>query len=195
LVGTIGDIGCFSFYPMKPIGAFGDGGAILTNDGDVAEKIIMLRNYGSKVKYQHELIGFNSRLDEIQAAILKVNLKYVRDANEERRKIAKYYLDHIQNVDVTLPRRRDESEHVWHIFPLLCKHRDKLLQYLTDNGIQAQIHYPIPCHLAECFNTLGYKEGQFPNSELYSKCEISLPIYAGMPSDEIEYVVEIINKM
>jgi dTDP-4-amino-4,6-dideoxygalactose transaminase len=194
LVGTIGDIGCFSFYPMKPIGAFGDAGAVITNNDMLAEKVRMLRNYGSKTKYKHEIIGINSRLDEIQAAILMINLKYVSLGNSERQAIAKRYLSEITNPLITLPQTRDNGNHVYHIFALKCQYRDALYQFLLDNEIHTQIHYPIPCHLAECYKHLGKKVGDYPLAEKCANEELSLPIYVGMPENEITYVIEILNK-
>ena len=193
LVGTIGDAGCFSFYPMKPIGAFGDSGAIITNNNELAERMGMLRNYGSIVKYKHEVIGINSRMDEIQAAITAVNLKYVETGNDERKSIASRYISGINNPMVALPETRPNSDHVFHVFALLCSERDRLQVYLKDHGIQTQIHYPTSCHLAECYSELGYREGDFPRAESYALQELSLPIYVGMPEDEANYVIDTIN--
>lgn len=193
LVGTFGDIGCFSFYPMKPIGAFGDAGAVITNNDELAEKLKMLRNYGSKVKYNHEMKGVNSRLDEIQAAILKVNLKYVHDGNDERRRIASRYLREISNPNVELPSMRANADHVFHIFPILCKNRAMLQEHLAQHGIHTQIHYPTSCHLAPCYAELGHNSGDYPVAERYADEELSLPIYVGMPSEEIDYVIDSIN--
>lgn len=191
--GTFGDAACFSFYPMKPIGAFGDAGAVITNSDEVDERVRMLRNYGSKVKYHHELLGINSRMDEIQAAITSVNVKYVNDGNAERKAIAEKYKAGINNPLVKIPAVRPETEHVYHVFPVLCEKRDELVQYLADAGIHAQIHYPIPCHMAGCYKELGYKEGQFPVAEGYGKHEMSLPIYVGLTDEEINYIIETIN--
>lgn len=192
--GTFGDAACFSFYPMKPIGAFGDAGAVITNDGEIAERVTMLRNYGSKVKYKHELLGINSRMDELQAAITGVSLNHVNEYNEERNEIAAKYCSGIKNPKVKLPVIRTGSYNVFHVFPLLCIDRDDLYNYLEQNGIHAQIHYPIPCHLAECYSKLGYIKGQLPNSEYYSEHELSLPIYVGLTDEEIEYIVSAINQ-
>lgn len=192
--GTFGDVACFSFYPMKPIGAFGDAGAVTTNCDEVAERVMMLRNYGSKVKYKHELLGINSRLDELQAAILGVSLKHVEDGNRERNEIASKYCREIKNGKVKTPEIRPESNHVFHVFPLICENRDGLYNYLLEKGIHAQIHYPIPCHLAECYAELGYKKGQLPNSEFYAEHELSLPIYVGLTGNEIDYIISTINK-
>lgn len=191
--GTFGDAACFSFYPMKPIGAFGDAGAVITNSDEVDERVRMLRNYGSKVKYHHELLGINSRMDEIQAAITSVNVKHVDDGNEERKDIAKKYKAGICNPLVKIPDVRPETDHVYHVFPVLCEKRDELVQYLAEAGIHAQIHYPIPCHMAGCYKELGYKEGQFPVAEGYGKHEMSLPIYVGLTDKEINYIIETIN--
>ena len=194
LIGTFGNAACFSFYPTKPLGVFGDAGAVLTNDGKVAEKIAMLRNYGSKIKYKHEILGLNSRMDEIQAAIAGVNLKHLDEGNEERRKIAKSYSQGIKNTKIKLPEVRSECEHVWHVYAILCEERDRLRKFLENNGIHAQIHYPVPCHLAGCYSQLGYKTGDLSVSEAYARQELSLPIYVGMPQDEIDYVIETINR-
>ena len=193
LVGTIGDIGCFSFYPTKPIGAFGDSGAVITNSKEISEKVQMLRNYGSRVKYKHEVIGINSRMDEIQAAIAAVNLRYVEEGNSERRMIAEKYLYGIKNPKVKLPEIRPDTEHVYHIFPLLCKDRDRLYKHLESYDIHTQIHYPISCHLAECYKDLGYKAGSFPVAEGFAAYELSLPIYVGLKDEEIKYIINVIN--
>ena len=192
--GTIGDAACFSFYPMKPIGAFGDAGAVVTNRDDVAEGVRMLRNYGSKIKYQHELVGINSRLDEIQAAILGVNLRHAGECTAERCAIAAKYCSGIQNPKIQLPAIRPECEHVFHVFPLLCEDRDALYAYLEANGIHAQIHYPIPCHLAPCYAELGYQKGDCPCSEQYAAKELSLPIYVGLTDEEITYIIDTLNR-
>jgi len=192
-IGTYGNAACFSFYPTKPIGAFGDAGAIVTNSDELNEKLRMLRNYGSRVKYRHETMGTNTRLDEMQAALLKINLSHAAEGNNERRRIAQKYLDGIRNPKVILPETRPGATHAYHIFPLLCTERNALQTYLAENGIHTQIHYPIPCHLAECYSDLGYKAGDFPLAESYAHTELSLPVYVGMPIEEVEYVISIIN--
>ncbi|MPM46475.1 dTDP-3-amino-3,4,6-trideoxy-alpha-D-glucose transaminase [bioreactor metagenome] len=179
---------------MKPIGAFGDGGAVTTNNKEVAEKVKMLRNYGSKIKYKHELLGINSRLDEIQAAIIGVNLKYVEAGNAERNMIATKYKTGINNAKVIVPKVRPETYHVYHVFPLLCDDRDALHDYLETKGIHTQIHYPITCHLAPCYSDMGYKEGDIPQSEYYATHELSLPIYVGLTDEEVEYIISSINE-
>lgn len=194
IVGSIGDMGCFSFYPMKPIGAFGDAGAVVTNSNELVEKLQMLRNYGSREKYNHEIIGVNSRLDELQAAILKVNLKHVWELNTERKSIAARYLNEIKNQCVKLPSIRPDTDHVYHVFPLLCKQRESFRLFLEDNGIHVQIHYPISCHLALCYANLGHKAGELPVAEAYADQLVSLPIYVGMTEEEITCVINKINE-
>ncbi len=154
--GTFGELACFSFYPMKPIGAFGDAGAVVTNKDFLAEKIRMLRNYGSKEKYKHEMIGVNSRMDEIQAAVLGVSLKHAEEGNMKRMKIAEQYQQGIRNKKVMIPKVRMNTKHVYHVFPVLCKERDHLQKYLESACIMTQIHYPVPCHLAGCYKNLNY---------------------------------------
>ncbi|MEH2957564.1 DegT/DnrJ/EryC1/StrS family aminotransferase [Candidatus Merdisoma sp. JLR.KK006] len=194
LTGTFGDAGCFSFYPTKPVGALGDAGAVLTNDNVLAERIKMLRNYGSRVKYQHEILGLNSRMDEIQAAVLGVALKYVNEGNSERRKIAAAYLEGIHNTNIVLPKIKPEAEHVFHIFPILCEERNRLYNFLEKNGIYTQIHYPVPCHLAKCYQELGYQAGDISTAEHYASSELSLPIYVGITKEEVSYVIDKINQ-
>ncbi|MDO4988576.1 MAG: DegT/DnrJ/EryC1/StrS family aminotransferase [Synergistes sp.] len=194
LAGTFGDAACFSFYPTKPVGALGDAGAIIVNDHTAAEKISMLRNYGSKIKYRHEILGMNSRMDEIQAALTSVSLAHIAEGNNERAAIANRYIRGIKNPKIKLPNVRPYCDHVWHVFAVLCDERDRLYAFLESNGIHAQIHYPIPCHLSECYSDLGIKKGAMPHSEMYANRELSLPIYVGMPNEEIDYVIDIINR-
>lgn len=191
--GTFGDAACFSFYPMKPIGAFGDSGAVTTNNDEVAACIRMLRNYGSKIKYKHELLGINSRMDEIQAAITRINLKHVDAGNTERNEIASKYIAGIKNPKVKTPEVRPDTYNVFHVFPLICEDRDGLHDYLEAQGIHTQIHYPISCHLAECYKDMGYKAGQIPQAEYYAAHELSLPIYVGLKDDEIQCIIDAIN--
>lgn len=192
--GTIGDIGCFSFYPTKTVAAFGDAGAVLCNDPEIAEKIRKLHNYGSTVKYHHDLKGINSRMDEIQAAIVGVNLKYADDGNQERAKIAERYLTGICNQNVILPEIRPGNTHVWYAFVIRCSKRSELQEYMQKAGIQTQIHYPIPCHLAKCYEELGYKKGDISFAENIAEEVLSLPIYTGMPMEEVNYIVDTINE-
>lgn len=194
ITGTWGDIGCFSFYPTKNLGAFGDSGAIVTDNEELHEKVKMLRNYGSKIKYHNEILGVNSRLDEIQAALLLVKLSHYNEIRKERATIAERYLNGIMNEKIILPQIRNGAEHVWHLFVVQTKNRDAFQKYLLDNGIHTQIHYPIPPHLSQAYRYLGYKEGDFPITESYANTIISLPLYEGMTDEEINYVVSTTNR-
>lgn len=194
LAGTFGDIGCLSFYPTKPLGALGDAGAILTNDDEIAERVRLLRNYGSRIKYVNEINGVNSRMDEVQAAVLKVGLKYLEEGNEERRRQAGMYRDGIKNEKVKIPAEYDDVYHVYHLFPVLVEERDAFQQYLKENGIGTQVHYPIPPYVAECYKDWGYQWSDYSHAERYAKQEISLPIYVGLPDEELRYVIDVINR-
>lgn len=191
--GTWGDIGCFSFYPTKNIGAFGDSGAVVTNDEDIYTKIKMLRNYGSKVKYQNEILGVNSRMDEIQAAFLSVKLQHYSELRSERGNIANEYLTKIKNPLVELPNIREKAEHVWHLFVIKINEREQFQKYLSDNGITTQIHYPIPPHLSDAYKYIGESKGSMPITEYYANHVVSLPLYEGMTDIEIDYVINTIN--
>ena len=191
--GALGKIGCFSFFPTKNLGAFGDGGAIVTNDRILAENLTMLRNYGSRKKYYNDLPGVNSRLDEIQAALLKVKLKHLEEILDERADIAYKYLKGIHNPLIKLPEVRDKVKPVWHLFTVQSSRRDQFQEYLKTNGIQSQIHYPIPPHLSDAYKGLGYTKGSFPITESIADTIVSLPLYNGMTDEEIEYVIDIIN--
>jgi len=194
MTGTYGDIGCFSFYPSKNLGAFGDAGAIITNDESLAEKFRIYRNYGSEKRYYNKVIGTNSRLDELQAAMLRVRLKYLNELNDERKKLCDFYLANINNHLIELPQIASEAETVWHQFVVKVKDREKFIKYLEVNNIGSIIHYPIPPHLSEAYSYLGFKKGAFPITEEYADTVLSLPLYNGMTDSEFEYVVTIINK-
>ena len=193
MTGRFGAVGCFSFYPTKNLGAFGDAGAIVTDDAGLAEHIRMLRNYGSKEKYHNELCGVNSRLDEIQAALLRVKLRLLPELTAERRAIAAQYLARIHNEYIILPQLRDGAEHVYHQFVVRTTTRDHFKAYLKEHGIETVIHYPIPPHMAECYVQLGYGYGSFPIAEQYADEVLSLPIFNGMQADEITYVIDTVN--
>ena len=193
MTGRFGAVGCFSFYPTKNLGAVGDAGAIVTDDAALAERIRMLRNYGSKEKYHNELCGVNSRLDEIQAALLRVKLRLLPELIAERRAIAAQYLAGMQSDHITLPALREGAEHVYHQFVVRTTTRDHFKAYLSEHGIDTVIHYPIPPHLAECYAQLGYGRGSFPVAEQYADEVLSLPIFNGMRADEIDYVIDTVN--
>lgn len=190
--GNLGDVSGFSFYPGKNLGCMGDGGAVTTNDDDLAEKIRAIANYGSKVKYNHIYKGINSRLDEIQAAVLDVKLKRLDEDNARRREISKYYRDNIKNPLIILPKVYDENAHVWHIFAVRTDERDKFQDYLKDNGIQTLIHYPTPPHKQKCYSE--WNDKSFPVSEEIHRTIISLPISPVMTDDEAKKVVKVINE-
>lgn len=193
-VGSFGDVGCFSFYPGKNLGCFGDGGAITTNNKEIYNRIKMLRSYGSEKKYHHVEVGYNARLDELQAGLLRVKLSHLTELTEERRKIATRYLNEIKNPLIQLPKIADNCSHVWHLFVIKTENRNKFQKYLEDNGIGTVIHYPIPSHLAKAYEYLGYKKGDFPITEKYAEQVLSLPIFNEMKKEEIDYVIEIVNK-
>lgn len=192
--GSFGDVGCFSFYPTKNIGAFGDAGAIVTNNEEIYNKMKMLRNYGSRLKYQNEILGINSRLDEIQAALLSVKLAHYDELRKERANKVKMYLNKIKNINIILPIVREEADHVWHLFVIRTKNRKRFQEYLLENGIATQVHYPIPPHLSEAYKDLGHNEGKYPITEDYANTVVSLPLYDGITNEEIDYIIEIINR-
>ncbi len=194
LTGTFGSIGCFSFYPTKPLGAFGDAGAIITNDDELAERVRLLRNYGSRIKYHNEINGVNSRMDEVQAAVLKVGLRYMEDGTALRLRQAAMYKNDIHNKKVIIPPVYDAARHVYHLFPVLVENRDDFQTYMKAHGVSTQVHYPIPPYVAECYSEWGYQWEDYPNAAYFAKHEVSLPIYAGMPDEEVQYVINVINK-
>lgn len=193
MTGTFGDISCFSFYPGKNLGCFGDGGAITTNNKELADIIKVLRNYGSEEKYHNKYVGYNARLDEIQAGLLRVKLTHLNELTKEREKIANKYLSEITNNLVQLPKIDKNSTHVWHLFVVKIEDRTKFVDYLNSNGIGTSVHYPIPPHLSEAYSYLGYPNRTFPITEEYSEKILSLPLYNGMKDNELDYVIEVIN--
>lgn len=190
--GSLGDAAAHSFYPGKNLGALGDAGAVTTNDKDLAETIRALANYGSSKKYVFKYIGRNSRLDEIQAAVLDIKLKHLDEDNALRKKVAKYYIENIKHPDIILPKVENWDRHVFHIFPIRCNRRDELQNYLSANGIQTIIHYPIPPHKQECYKE--WNDLSFPITEQIHNEELSLPMSPVMTIREIEEVVSRINE-
>jgi dTDP-4-amino-4,6-dideoxygalactose transaminase len=187
--GSFGDVNATSFYPTKNLGALGDGGAITTNSKELYEKICLLRNYGSAVKNENKVKGVNSRLDEMQAAILRIKLKQLDKWTAERRLIAQTYQKLLKGVgDLTLPIIAAGSTHVFHIFAVQTSHRDALRDYLQKKGIQTSIHYPVPPHLQPAFSYLGYRKGDFPIAENLARTELSLPVWPGMTTSQIEFI-------
>lgn len=192
--GTFGDVGCFSFYPSKNLGAFGDAGAIVTDDPQIAEDVRIFRNYGSEKRYYNRVVGTNSRLDEIQAGLLRVRLSHISELENEKRQICTRYLNEINNSDIILPKTRDGATHIWHQFVIRTARRNELIKYLEDKGIGTIIHYPIPPHLSEAYSYLGYKKGAFPITEKYADTVLSIPLYNGMTGDELDYIIEAVNE-
>lgn len=192
--GTLGDAAGFSFYPGKNLGALGDGGAVCTTRQDIADTVRTLSNYGSRVKYDHEYKGVNSRLDELQAALLEVKLHHLDGWHEGRDYVAKRYLSEIQNPKIKLPELNPEGIHAWHLFAVLAEDRDALKAHLEANGISYQVHYPVATHLHKAYRDLGYKEGDFPVAEYNAAHELSLPLYYGMTDEQISYVIDVINR-
>ncbi|GIZ10128.1 DegT/DnrJ/EryC1/StrS aminotransferase family protein [Flavobacterium sp. UMI-01] len=190
--GNLSHAAAFSFYPGKNLGALGDGGAITTNDADLAETVAILRNYGSKVKYQNDLIGVNSRLDELQAAFLNVKLPHLDDDNQKRRGIAQRYLLEIQNDKIILPFWDYSANHVFHLFVIRTKNRLELQQYLLDNHIETMIHYPIPPYRQKALKE--WHSNSFPITDLIHQEVLSLPISSVLTMDEVEIIISTINK-
>lgn len=193
MTGTFGDVGCFSFYPSKNIGAFGDGGAVVVKDKKLAEDFRIFRNYGSEKRYYNKLVGANSRLDELQAGLLRIRLRHVAEYEEERQQIAKRYLDEVKNPKLELPKVREGATAVWHQFVIRTSCREELISYLNEREIGTIIHYPIPPHLSEAYANLGYQRGAFPVTERYADEVLSLPMYNGMTEEEQTYVIEALN--
>ena len=191
--GSFGDIGCFSFYPSKNMGAFGDAGACISRDPELIKKIKVLRNYGSGRRYYNEVVGVNSRLDEMQAALLSVRLKYLDEITEERERIAAVYDEKITNPDIIKPEQISGGNAVYHQYVIRSSRRDELIEYLKDNYIGTIIHYPVPPHLQEAYAYLGYKKGDLPISEKYADEVLSLPIYNGMTRAEQNYIIDVLN--
>ena len=192
ITGSIGDAAGHSFYPGKNLGALGDGGAVTTNDKVLADTVRTLANYGSSKKYVFKYTGRNSRLDEIQAAVLDVKLKYLVDDNVHRKLVANYYYDHIKHPLITLPDRLADSQNVYHLFPILCEKRDTLHDYLEKNGVGTIIHYPIAPHKQECYQV--WNGMTLPITEYIADHELSLPIGPTITLDEADYIVDLINR-
>lgn len=194
VVGCLGDAAAFSFYPGKNLGALGDGGAIVTNDDDLALKIRALRNYGSNEKYHHIYKGNNSRLDEIQAAFLSIKLKHLERWNRDRQETALKYIKGINNPKILLPSLNKENESVWHLFVIRTKKRDELQEFLKENGVHTAIHYPIAIHLQEAYKDLGLKKGDLPIAEEIADSVLSIPIWYGIDDTQINYVIDLLNR-
>jgi dTDP-4-amino-4,6-dideoxygalactose transaminase len=192
-VGTIGHLGCFSFFPTKNLGAYGDGGLVVTDDDELAERARMLRVHGSKPKYFHHIVGTNSRLDALQAAILRAKLPHLDEWTAARQRIAARYDELLADLeDLELPRRAPDRTHIFHQYTIRVPNdkRDSLKRYLEEKGIGTHVYYPLPLHLQPCFRELGYREGDLPESERASREVLSLPMFPELHGEEVEYVAE-----
>jgi dTDP-4-amino-4,6-dideoxygalactose transaminase len=187
-VGSMGDMGCFSFYPGKNLGAYGEGGAVTTNNSEHARIINMLRDWGAERKYHHELKGYNYRMEGFQGAILRVKLRYLEGWTEMRREHARVYTELLKGGDVTVPAVRPDSKPVWHVYGIRTKDRQALQQSLLEQGVQTNIHYPFPIHLLPAWSELGYREGAFPEAEAAAREELSLPMYPELTRAQVEQV-------
>jgi dTDP-4-amino-4,6-dideoxygalactose transaminase len=193
--GSLGAVACFSFYPGKNLGAYGDGGMVTTNDPGVVERTRLLRNYGERAKYDHVVKGVNSRLDGLQAAFLAVKLQHVPSWNEARRRHADAYIAELEGVgDLEFQKRSESSTHVYHLFIVETKERDALRAFLTERGIQTGIHYPIPIHLQEAYRDLGLRPGTFPHAERLARRALSLPMYPELAEEQIALVADVIRE-
>jgi dTDP-4-amino-4,6-dideoxygalactose transaminase len=194
--GTIGHLGCFSFFPTKNLGAYGDGGLVVTNDDELAERVRLLRVHGSKPKYYHHLVGTNSRLDALQAAVLKAKLPHLGEWTAARRRLADRYDELLAGLSgIVLPYRAPDRTHIFHQYTIrvLAGKRDALRTYLAEQGIGTEVYYPLPLHLQPCFRHLGYKEGDLPESERASREVLSLPMFPELTEEEQDYVVHSIR--
>ncbi|WP_291632826.1 DegT/DnrJ/EryC1/StrS aminotransferase family protein [Clostridium sp.] len=193
--GTIGDFGVFSFFPTKTLGAYGDAGMIVTNDENLASLAKMYRVHGASKKYHYDYLGYNSRLDAIQASILQVKIKYINDSIKKRDHIAKLYMERLQECEfIKIPKIKGNQKSVYYVFNVLAERRNELSEYLKANQIGSSIYYPIPLHLQKCFEYLGYKKGDFPVAERICDSIIALPIYPEITEEEVEFVCETIKK-
>lgn len=194
MVGSLADVTAFSFYPTKNLGAYGDGGAIVSNNSNFINLVARLRNYGTAEKYNSEYIGINSRLDELQAAFLRVKMKHLNEENKIRQKNASSYLKEINNIYIKLPEIEKFSQPVWHQFVLKSEHRDQLKRYLSTNEIDSIVHYPIPPHMQKAYSFLNFRIGDFPIAERLANEALSIPIDPYLEEQEINYVIEKLNE-
>jgi dTDP-4-amino-4,6-dideoxygalactose transaminase len=187
-VGSLGDIGCFSFYPTKNLGAYGDGGMVVTNNEATAKRLRLLRQYGWETRYQSSIRGTNSRLDEMQAAILRVKLKHLDEWNDMRRRLAQQYHKALSGSEVALPQEMPDSKHAYHLYVIKSPRRDELRTHLNARDIETQIHYPTPIHLQEAYSHLGYRKGSFPTAEAFSQEILSLPLYPELADKDLDTI-------
>lgn len=192
-VGALGTAGCFSFYPSKNLGALGDGGAIVTNDGELADRLRKIRDLGQARKYEHVMLGHNERLDTLHAAVLRVKLRHLEGWNESRRQRARSYAARLADSEVVLPEELEGREHVWHLYVIRTADRDRVRASLDADGVQTGLHYPIPVHLQGAFSSLGYEEGAFPVAEQWSRGGLSLPMFAELEESEVAAVARVLG--
>jgi len=193
-VGSIGDATALSFFPTKNLGGFGDGGMVVTNDELLAEKVSMLRVHGSKPKYYHSMLGYNSRLDEIQAALLRIKLRFLDALNEKRIAKASLYNNLLEDLPLKLPYVLEDVKHVYHLYIIEVSKRDALREYLLKKGISTGIYYPVPLHRQKVYSFLNYKEGSLPNAESKSKVTLALPLYPELEDEQIYFIADCIKK-
>ena len=193
-VGQFGEMACFSFYPGKNLGTYGEGGGITTNSEIYTKKLQSLRNHGSVVRYYHDEIGFNMRMGGIEGAVLSVKMKYIDSWNNRRREIAKMYQTGITNPKIKMQKQPDFADSVYHLFVITTENRDDLMKFLNENEVFPGLHYPVPCHLQKAYAYLGHKVGDFPNAEYLAAHCLSLPMYAELKNEEVNKVIEILNK-
>lgn len=194
IVGCLTEMGCFSFYPGKNLGAYGEAGAVVSNNKGYIDMINCIRNQGSIEKYYHDMIGYNERMDGFQGAILSIKLKYLDKWNERRKEIAEIYQREITNPRIKMQKQPEWAESVYHLFVITTDNRNKLIKHFNENNIYPGIHYPVPCHLQKAYSFLNYKKGDFPNSEYLADHCLSLPMYPELANEEVEKVIEVINK-
>ncbi|HSV32922.1 MAG TPA: DegT/DnrJ/EryC1/StrS family aminotransferase [Pyrinomonadaceae bacterium] len=194
-VGALGDVGCFSFYPAKNLGAYGDAGAIVTDDDMVARRLRLLRDHGSDRKYYHELVGYNFRLETLQAAVLAVKLRHLESWTRLRRRHAAQYHELLKTGSLVLPRELEYARHVYHLYVVQSDRRDELQRKLAAAGVQTGIHYPVPIHLQPAYSSLGYRAGDFPETEKQSQHVLSLPMFAELTDEQINLVAETLNQL
>ncbi len=192
-VGALGHAGCFSFYPGKNLGAYGEAGAVVTNDENIARKVRLLRDHGSERKYHHDIVGYNFRMEGMQGAVLGVKLKHLDDWNQLRREHAAQYEQLLKDSSLILPREMNYARHVYHLYVVQCESRDALQTSLNDSGVQSGIHYPIPIHMQPAYAFMGHKQGDFPEAEKQARHVLSLPMFPELNDQQIERVVQVIN--
>jgi dTDP-4-amino-4,6-dideoxygalactose transaminase len=193
-VGNIGEMGCFSFYPGKNLGTFGEGGGVITNNEQYYKKMCSLRNHGSTVRYYHDEIGYNWRMGGIEGAILEVKLRHIDKWNQRRKDIAARYKSEIKNNAITFQVIPEWSDSVFHLFVVTVADREQFIKFMNTHNIFPGLHYPVPCHLQKAYAHLGYQKGDFPNSEYLAEHCVSLPIYAELEDDELQFVIDTINQ-